>query len=347
VNDARNYNWIVALKQTFAPYLSAMRSANPTLKVFAYMNGVYAQSNQGPGTGSYPNAWYARDVAGNFISSRSFGNWLMDPTNSAWVTDRAQACGQAIAASGYDGCYLDVLGTSSVDPNYVSSVPWNSRTGQNWTAADWVANTSFLAAQVKSGNPGRLVTGNGLANGNEYFDPASGPTSTLIGPLDGANAQGFVRNESAGINTYRGLNRWKQDVDMLVDAGSRSRAVMGMTKVGVPATSAQVLSWQRYALASFLLGTDGHQYFYFDPDGVNAAVAYDHPDLHVFVGSPSGAYSVTSSGAYVRSFTSGLGVVNPTASTVTVVLGGTYRDLDGVSRTSVTLAPNTGMVFIR
>ena len=349
VNDARNYTWIVALQQTFTPTdLAAMRAANPSVKVLAYLNGAYAQANQGPGSGAYDTpgeTLYARDINGNYITSWSFGNWLMDISNSGWVQTRTSTCATYIANSGYDGCYLDVLGIASLDPNYVTSPPVNPQTRQLWTAPDWEATAATLGGAVKNGNAGRIITGNGLANGTQYFDPASGPTSRLIGPLDGANSQGYVRNENADITAYKSVTRWKQDVDMLVDAGARGKSVLAMVRIGVLATTAQVQSWRRYALATFLLGTDGRAFFFFDPDGIDGAVAYDHPDLHVVVGTPTGGYSALANGAYIRKFTTGAAVVNPTGVTVTVSLGGTYKDLDGNVMSSVTLGPNTGMVF--
>ena len=102
----------------------------------------------------------------------------------------------------------------------------------------------------------------------------------------------------------------------------------------------------RYALASFLLGTNGTQYFYFSPngndDGVNAP---DTPDDHVNPGMPLGPYTAQPSGAYVRSFSAGYAAVNPGSATVTVNLPGTYVDLDGRTVQQATLPPHTGMVF--
>ena len=76
-----------------------------------------------------------------------------------------------------------------------------------------------------------------------------------------------------------------------------AKSVLAMTKVGTRATAAELTAVHRYALASFLLGTDGHQYFFFDSDGAGGAVADDTPDDHVDVGSPSGAYARVAGGA--------------------------------------------------
>jgi putative glycosyl hydrolase-like family 15 (GHL15) protein len=342
VADARNHDWIVALIKTFPPYLSAMRAANPALKMFAYLNGAYAQSSQGT---LYPAAWYAHDAKGNQVKSRAEGNFLMDVSNPAWVTSRVQTCADYVQQSGYDGCYLDMLGNASVDTAYVTAAPVNKATGKPWTVSDWMTATAQLGSAVSKANPSLLVVGNGLSNGDNYFAAAEGPTSKLLNGLDGANAQGFIRSEGAAITKFRSAAQWKEDVDMLVDAGRRGKSVLAMTKVGVRATAAQLTAVHRYALASFLLGTDGHQYFFFDSDGRGGAVADDTPDDHVVVGTPTGAYKAVAGGAYTRTFTAGLAVVNPTAASVVVSLGGTYKNLDGVSSSSVTMPPYSGNVF--
>lgn len=343
VATARNYDVVVALVKTFSPHLAAMRAENPDLKVVAYLNGAYVQKNQG---GLYPETWYARDADGNQVTSNSFGNYLMDVSNPAWATDRAERCKAHMAESGYDGCYLDMLGAASVTPGYVSALPINPATGTAWTVPDWIGATANVGTAVKSANPGAMIVGNGLSNGKDYFTGASGPTSRLLDGVDGANAQGWFRSENAPITQFRNLTSWKYDVDMLVEAGGRGKSVMTMTKIGkdVTATPEQVARVRRYALASFLLGTDGNQYFFFG-DAVDGVAAYDHPDLHVNVGTPTRAYDKLSTGAYLRTFSHGVAVANPTKSTVTVTLGGTYRDLDGRSTSRVTLGPRTGMVF--
>jgi hypothetical protein len=340
---ATNYDFVLATKKSFPPYLAQMRQANPAMKIVAYLNGTYAQSDQGT---AYPEAWYARAADGSKVRSKKFGNYLMDPTAQGWIQDRATTCAQYAADSGYDGCYLDMLGNATVGPGYDTAAPINPATHQPWTRPQWVAATSKLGTAVVTANPTRLVVGNGLANGNQYFDPASGPTALLLSSLSGANAQGFIRSETDALTNFRSGTAWKHDVDMLGDAGSRGRFVMAMTKVGKPATAAQLQQVHRYALASFLLGTNGTQYFYFSPnsndDGVNAP---DTPDDHVNPGMPAGAYAAQPSGAYVRAFTAGYAAVNPGTSTVIVKLPGTYADLDGHIVQQAVLPPHTGMVF--
>jgi hypothetical protein len=340
---ATDYDLILATKNSYPPYVAQMRQANADLKIVAYLNGTYAQSDEGS---AYPEAWYARAADGSKVRSKKFGNYLMDPTSQGWIQSRIQTCASYAANAHYDGCYLDMLGNATMGAGYDTAAPINPATGQAWTSPQWIAATSNLGATVAAAEASLLVVGNGIANGNQYFDPASGPTSKLLNGLAGANAQGFIRSESDALTAFRSVKAWKNDIDMLANAGARGRFVMAMTKVGRAATAAQLQQVHRYALASFLLGTNGTQYFYFSPNGNDDGVAApDTPDDHVNPGTPLSAYTALPNGAYVRRFSAGYSAVNPGAATVTVSLGGTYTDLDGNVVQQATLPPHSGMVF--
>src|SRR4051812_25693323 len=340
---ASDYDLILATKNSYPPYVAQMRATNPDLKIVAYLNGTYAQSDEGS---AYPEGWYARAADGSKVTSKKFGNYLMDPTSQGWIQNRLQVCTQYATSAGYDGCYLDMLGNATMGVGYDTAAPINPATKQPWTKPQWIAATSQLGATVAAAQPTFLLVGNGIANGNQYFDPASGPTSQLLSGLEGGNAQGFIRSESDALAAFRSTKAWKNDVDMLANAGARGRFVMAMTKVGRPATAAQMQQVHRYALASFLLGTNGTQYFYFSPNGNDDGVdAPDTPDDHVNPGIPVASYTALPNGAYVRRFSAGYAAVNPGTATVTVNLGGTYTDLNGNTTQQATLPPHTGMVF--
>jgi hypothetical protein len=119
--------------------------------------------------------------------------------------------------------------------------------------------------------------------------------------------------------------------------------VFAVTKVWARATASQISSWHRYALASFLLGyKPGHAYFSFrsNRDFTTPSSWWD-----VNIGTPVGAY-VRRNGLFVRPFTHGLVVVNPTRIAHTVDLSGAFVDLGGTTRSSsLWMAPHTGTVL--
>jgi len=344
VSVARSYDVVMGTETTFGGYVPAMRAANPNLQLFGYMNGVYAQKSEGA---RYPESWYAHDANGNRVTSRSFGNFMMDMSNPSWWADRASACTALLAATGYDDCYLDMLGTAPLAPNYNTAMPVDPRTGKAWTRADLMAANLEVARAVRAKNPGGLLASNGLVNGLRYFKPVGQTPMVLFQELDAVHAEIFLRDKNTPITTFKTETAWKQDVDMLVDVGSRGKVAWTTTKMwNVSATQTQIDRWHKYALASFLLGTNGRSYFNFSAKNTVAGALGDHPWDRVLIGDPVNNY-VKSGGVYRRDFSNGIAIVNPTTATATVSLGGTYRDLNGVLRSSVTLAANCGEVLTK
>jgi hypothetical protein len=340
---ARRTEVVVGREKVFGPYLAAMRAVNPGVKVLVYLNGAFSGRDR-----TFPESYYAHDSSSARLYSTQWQKWMMDVGNRAWSDAVSKECADDIVVSMYDGCYIDMLGVAPLQDGYVSSQPINPATGAAWTPDAYVSATSAIGAAAERANSGFIVVGNGLANGKKYFT-SPGATAALLNGLDGANAEGWMRGAEQPVAQFRPEVTWKKDVDMLGHAGAQGKTVLAMTKLWVTATQAQIDRWHKYALASFLLGTDGNAYFsfYANPAGQNMAEAgTPHRFDSVDVGSPVRAYAKTG-GLYRRDFSRGIALVNPTTKTVTAQLGGTYTDLDGVRRTAVTLGPNTAEVLTR
>lgn len=340
VSTARQFDQIVALPGTYDSYVRAMKSANPNLKILSYMNGMFASSGQGS---AYPESWYMRDAGGNKIRSTGYGNYLMRFSEPGWVSSRTQECRARLAQSGYDGCMLDMLGTAPLFPGYTTTLPRNPATGRTYTEAEWTRGTSALASQVRNGVEPKLVWGNGYGSATRYFAP-DGPTSQLSSGVDGALTESWIRTSKQGMTSYKPEDQWKQAVDQLVDLGRRGKVSSVMVKLWANGTQAQKDAYHKYALATFMLGSDGRSLF---------NLSYDRYDQHtvahrwwsVPVGSPSGSYAKVGQ-AYSRTFSNGRVLVNPGSGSVTVPLGRTYRDLNGNSRSSVTLGAHSAEILV-
>lgn len=339
VEDARGFDVITALRGSYRGHVSAMRQANPDLRLLAYLNGAFAQGSEGS---AFPADWYLRDANGYKIKN-DWGLWLMNPAHPGWVDNRARACANFIAESGYDGCSLDNLGPGAIWTGAIGREAINPSTGMAWTSSDWMRATARLASAVKNTAGSRPVYGNGLGAGHAYFD-SSVPTSQLLWPLDGGIAETWIRTAHQGIDRYRPESSWKQDVDMLIDAASRGKHVLAVTKVWSSATQAQKDRWHEYALASFKLADNGVHAFTFSGGRLEDSTATS-PWWDVDLGLPQGSY-YRSSGVYQRQFSNGRVLVNATGSSVTVDLGGEYTDLRGNVVNRVSLAGHTGRLLL-
>jgi hypothetical protein len=335
LSAARSFDVIVALERVYQPYVSQMKAANPSLQLFAYEKGMFVYA------GNLPESAYSHDASGRRVRGVEFaGTYLLNPLSSDALSYQVAQAKQGLKTSGYDGVFLDTLGLAALNPTFVSSMPVDPRTGHAWTAVAWMAATAAMAGKTATA-VGKPVVGNGLRDGKNYFDP-SVLTRQLLRGLDGGMAEAWLRGAKNPIGSYPSEAVWKENVDMLADAGALGGSVLAVTKVWTNGSQAQKDAWYAFALASFLLGSDGHSYLSFSYAPGDATVAY--PWNAVDLGKPSAPYS-KSSNVYQRSFAGGRVLVNPTATTYTVKLGKTFHTLDGRAVNSVTLGADAAVVL--
>jgi hypothetical protein len=265
----------------------------------------------------------------------------MDPTSQGWIANRVSTCQAELASSGYDGCFLDMLGPATMDIGYDNALPVNPSTGQPWALNEWLRATGSLAARVRAAT-GAHIIGNGLASGNAFYDP-NAPSSLILQGIDGGTAEVWMRTPNASVSSYPSLTDWKQNVDML--SADPSASILTITKTWTGGAQAQKDAWHQFALASFLLGTDGNDFFEFTDDNSATGIIGTSPMDQVNVGLPTSNYGPMGNGAYARNFTRGVAVVNPGDTTVTIPLGTSMIGLDGAERTSVTLTPHAADVL--
>lgn len=326
-------------------HVEAMKAANPDMLLFTYVNGVYAQRRQEV---DFAPHLYLLDEGGERVQSRGFSNWMMDAADVEWQATRVDECRVKLEATGYDRCYVDMLGFAPLLPGYNTGLPVNPRTGEIWTHDELLSANLEIAAALRTVRPGQLLAGNGLADGGRYFSDEGGGTRSLLAGLDIAHFETFVRTGGAGPADFRSEAAWKQDVDALRDVGLQGRAAMTSTKLwGLANPSDAVVDrWHEYALATFLLGSDGNAFFNFTAAKTWASSTADHPWDRLDVGWPLNDYH-RRDGLYQRDFTRARVIVNPTPRPSTTRLGATFTDLRGeIAEDRLTLAPNTARILL-
>jgi hypothetical protein len=346
VAQAKRFSVITALSTTYSrSEVAAMKRANPSLRILAYVNATMAQPAE---KHALPPSWVIRDAKGRPITN-NFGLYLMNPRQSGWATNRAKLCDQRVKGNGYDGCFLDNLGIGTIYPGLVSGKAINPATHRPYTSAQWLAAASRLTAAVRHRSH-RSVSINGLVSGVSYFAPGA-PSSVLLKHADIGLAETFIRTSSMGVRQYRPETAWQDDVDMLVDAAHRGKQVCVITKVWSNGSKGAKAADHAFALASFLLGTNGRQCFAFS-SGRRARADHGDPLLMRMshLGQPTAHYYATG-GIFARRYTRGLVLVNPDTTSHRMVLptgqyrnGATGRD---VAHRSMVLGAHRGLMLFR
>ena len=339
ITAAKSSDFIIATRYQYRGLVGAMKQANRSLEIYAYSNAVAIPAVD---VGKYPASYFAKDASGRKVKSM-YGNYIMDINNSGWVSTRVADCKTALQISGYDGCYYDMLGSGLLFPGYLTALPINPTTGATWTHAQWITRVSTMIQQIRQ-QVGRPVIANGTNNGRRYWAKPGG-SRPLVRAAQTIVAELFVRLPTESPALILPSSRWRQELDMITDAEANGDTLLLETKVEVRATLAQLTRWHKLSLATYLLGANGRTRYQFTTTAYPATHWVDDSWTNVSLGSPSGRYSVLSNGLYVRNFSAGKVVVNPTSKSITLPLAKPYTTINGTRLTSLTLAPSTGEIL--
>jgi hypothetical protein len=340
-----------------------MHAANPSLRLYLYTNGMFAQADQGT---TFPESWYLKAADGTKIQSAGYGNYLMDPrstqtyvagstTYAGWADYVARSCKTGIARSGnqFDGCFVDMLGTSPLSASYNvgGKVPVDAATGQPFTTTQWYTQLTQPVASKIEEVTGRPVVANGIGNGKRYYGTAQGPSRLLLDEAAGGDAEIWLRNPGADLTAFPADAAWRTEVQMLADSSAQNGWVNATVKTWVDGTVDQKEQWRRYALGSFLIGNGGHATFEFTSDDTASPFLEDSPLYDLPIGSPTETFASVGSylrgGVYQRAFTNGKVLVNTSAAAVTVSLGAAYKTPDGTAVTQVTVPARDAAILTK
>ena len=337
---AKRFDVIAAMPKRFSPaQIRLMKAANPKLELAVYRNATF-------GPGNLTEDMYAHDANGERIHAiRWPTTYLMELGSAGWQRKVASSCVDQVRASGYDYCYLDVLGNAPIiSEGYINAWPVHPD-GTRWTPQEWITWTAQISQGVTNAM-GRQQYGNGYGAGWRYFHPkfASKP---LYAPNKQVAAEGFVRSGRDPVTSWYSETDWKADVDMLVDTEKAGRGMMTITKIwtDTPTPEATKDRIHEYALATFLLGTGGKSRFNFLREESPDAPLMEHPYNKINPGTPVNSYRKVG-GVYRRDFSRALVLVNPTTTARTVTLTRSYTTMNGQTvRGSVRMAPHTARIL--
>jgi len=336
---------VVGLAVQLKQYGLALRAANPSVRLFVYQNGMFAQSNQGS---TFPSSWYLHDASGGKIMSKTNKNFLMNPMSTqsyggdaGWAAYVAHQCVTKMAQAPLsNGCFLDQT-SSAGDTGFVTSLPIDPQTGKLFTLPDFMHAVNLVGNAAAARAP---TIGNSYESGYRYYANSTNIVDqSSVGVFEAEHWLGATQPRDAET-----LSKWKMDVQMLIDSQAHGHGVM----LNFGDMSTNLDQWQCFNVATMLLGNNGHVWLHFDSSSSTGPNSWqlNTPIMNAPIGTPTETYTTTDqylqNGVYQRSFTNGRVLVNPTGSTITVNLGATLTTIDGTSVTSISMPPYTGTVLI-
>lgn len=332
--------------------------------------------------------FYAHDSANKRINMFSNNIWFMQPDHNApnayvdprgftaanWAVWRGQDIWANADAENAkypnDPINVGYLDSMSATVGIAGARPINWHTGLPYSVDEQRALNATVGDQAlafKGGVPGRLVIANGARGGPSWFPVgAAGKTSYLLGHVDGALAESWMRGNGDAATAWPTEAVWQQHVQLLIDAHNRNfwmgctvninNATAGGTGF-VPAnfTAAQVDQWRRFTACSFLIGNNGHGLFEFVEVASKVPWTETHPYYDVQLGPPLDTWTIAQldnpgaafqNGCYVRRFEGGAVYVNVSAAPVSFPGDRPYKNIDNsaIAGNTITVPAHDGKI---
>jgi hypothetical protein len=326
--------------------IPAIKAANPGAKVLVYKDmsstRSYAVRNgaddallpSGLGYAAADNAhpdWFLTDQNGRRIEWVGYpGHWWMDVGNESYTDAWINAVTTELVSHGWDGVMID---------NAMTSAQWYLPSGVS--IPKYPTDEAFVASTdrfLSVAGPRLRAAGLFVAPNFGGNTPNMAQYRRWVGFTGGAEREYFGRWGLDGNGN--GLIGWDWSHELEQQEAAQAAGLYLAVAYGRPTD----VDFMRYARSSFLIGWDGgaSSLLYTSPTaGVNSLSS---SAWTTDIGLPAaGRYQ--SSGAWLRRYTGGITVANPSASTLTVPLGAAFVTPEGATVTSITLGSARGMVL--
>jgi hypothetical protein len=340
--QAAQRNSYVVLQSWETQQAASLKAANPNLDVLVYQNlsaiaGTAHSGGLSSSGVSYVEAsehpdWFLKDTHGNRISEANYPwLWMADVGNSGYQ-QRWTANVLAVFQGGpWDGVMMDdTNATAKFHVNPVSRIAAYP-TDQAYQAA---VGSMLAYAGPRIVAAGKLAIPN-MGAWHEYPEIVEGWLSYVSGGMD----QNFVKWFPVAGAGYAGPRVWRGQLEEVEATQRMGKRFLAVTHVEARDEEARCYGW-----ATLLLGANGSAaYFATDDHGGEIwSSEFETP-----LGVPLVPARQEESGIWVRSFTKGLVVVNPTSSVHSTEFGGTYSGDGYTDADGGTLQPHSALVLVR
>jgi hypothetical protein len=333
-------NSYIVLQPWEAKHAAELKAANPDLTVLAYQDLSAMAQSIGPGglsssginyaeaNSAHPD-WFLLNTSGNRISESGYSwLWMADTANLGYQQQWTSNVLKVLSSGPWDGVMMDDTNTTAryyTDPSSITKYPTD--------AAYQSAIRSILAyAGPRIQAAGKLAIPN-MGSWSEYPEVVKEWLQYVSGGMD----EMFVKWSTTPGQGYRGASEWQTQLDEIASTEAMGKQFLAITHVEPGDTQAV-----RYGWASALLGANGHTVFFaaYDYTGETWSSEYEVP-----LGAPTSVATKIAGGAWKRTFTGGLVVVNPTTTAVSVSFGGSYSGSGLTNATGATLGANSAVIL--
>lgn len=351
---ANHFNYLEILRNKDIPEIIAkLKSYNSNLKLIQYTDGIFTypykpDPEQYPDCYAYsPNSSYAY----NRIKDILYGGYLMDVCSDCWknyylsrVRDEFQY--------GYDGVFVDDFGIllenrPRFDPPATDF--YQDEEQLHNCKKDFI---SYLDANLGD----KLIIFNGLFHNQKYLN------TDYLSAADGGLREGFIAKMN--FKEFCAEREWKIILNSILTKIPPDKLFIAACKLDF--SDGATVNDRMFCFTSYLLIQSPNIVYFYTPRMAPEAIVEYYPEMNVDIGEPMETKNTIEGyldkGVYVREFTKGKAVVNPSNIAITypldraynkvIPVGGgniissegslSYEEVSG----KITISPQTGVILL-
>lgn len=342
----------------YASWMARIKQLNPAIKIFGYIESAYIHTvYSGFEVVNVHEDWFLHDVTGNRITNnywsvgtRSINGvqvydnvYLMDVSNVGWRQYVANVANTQLSQyPQYDGAYLDDV-WSQIRNMMQTDNSFSGFTLSSDVVTTWHSSVLGMLQYIKSNIASNKMLMINTEDGYGWDMLNNRYTSgDYISVVDGLQIEGYFHAPWEDASSYTKINL--NAISFLRSASASGKIVFASS--GCTTDDSRI---QAFTFATYLLGVNGEKAYWGWGSG-EANYYYNisvmHPDImDTDIGVASGSYYQTQN-VYMRDFSNGKVISNPSSSSQTVSLGASYRLLSGAVVSSVTLSAYSGEVLL-
>jgi hypothetical protein len=331
--------------------LASLKVNNPNLLILGYCDSI------GVGTGnsywSTVNAnenWFMHDIKGNRVSFFNGMYYLMDPGSSGWRQFYSSHINSQLNGTLFDGVFADDVWNQLSD-----FISWGCL--NDGSTNEILTNTDMPSSSISNwhGNmigflqyvEGHIISGKKvIVNTNEYL------TNDYLNVVEGKMHEGGIHPNWYNLQTYAPLRDVLDTINGLARDSATGKIFIAENGVAAPAsldssTLAEITKNANYCYAATLLGSNSANcYSGYDvgPNYTFDSQAYYSPTFVTNLGLPTNSFYQNQS-VYMRDFTNGKVLFNPSNNSYQITLGNNYYLTNGTMVSSIVLGAWSGQIL--